>query len=313
MGRSGAMDALTPARRQTTLVGPVRPFAGAGSVRAHRAAPVSLAAPFPTQWTCAGRRGSDGGAPMTRRQPRMIVATLGWILALATSASAEGTWVLWLESGDRQTFERAGAPHPRSSFPSAEDCIKAIDAQWQTWGTAEGPGHHGFHRLAATSAIMMVTYGDTTYVVTYTCLPDSIHPPEPRGGSAGAAQGWYLMMPTSDVPGPVNRWLQYGTFDSARSCQAVLREARRASRRNHEAAAENYHRKQPTATEEEVTVAKEWLKDSAAGLATTKNALCIAIDDPRLLSVDPRGPSPRKRAGMRPSSPHNPSEALSFT
>jgi len=42
---------------------------------------------------------------------RVLLATLG-LLALAMSASAEGAWVLWEESGDLQTFQRTAAPIP---------------------------------------------------------------------------------------------------------------------------------------------------------------------------------------------------------
>jgi hypothetical protein len=40
------------------------------------------------------------------------------------------------------------------------------------WPAPDG----GFARLGPTSAVMMMRYGNTTYVVTYTCLPDSTHP-----------------------------------------------------------------------------------------------------------------------------------------
>jgi hypothetical protein len=43
---------------------------------------------------------------------RILLATLG-LLALATSVSAEGAWVLWEESRDLQTFQRTAASHPR--------------------------------------------------------------------------------------------------------------------------------------------------------------------------------------------------------
>lgn len=108
---------------------------------------------------------------------RRLLLTLFCLLTFATSAHAERAWVLWEESGDLQTFQRAAAPRPLSSYARVEDCIKAIDAEWpKAWGTAEEPERHGFTRLTPTSAIVMVRDARTsiTYVVTYTCLPDTM-------------------------------------------------------------------------------------------------------------------------------------------
>jgi hypothetical protein len=113
---------------------------------------------------------------MRPRYSRILLATL-WLLVGAMSAPAEGAWVLWEESGDLQTFQHTAAPHPQASYTNVEDCIKAIDAQWpKAWGTTEGPERHGFSRLTPTSAVVMVRYENTntTYIVTYTCLPDSM-------------------------------------------------------------------------------------------------------------------------------------------
>jgi len=111
--------------------------------------------------------------------------TLLSLLTFATSAHAEGAWVLWEESGDLQTFQHSAAPRPRSSYARVEDCIKAIDAEWpKAWGMAEGPERHGFSRLTPTSAIVMVRQAktNTAYVVTYTCLPDTMTVRNPRTG-----------------------------------------------------------------------------------------------------------------------------------
>jgi hypothetical protein len=120
---------------------------------------------------------------MIRRAPLIGVTAFGYLLALAVPASAGGAWVLWEESGDLQTFRRTPSPHPKSSHASLEDCLVALDAEWQAaLRTTEGPEHHGFNRLTPTSAITMTRNEDTniTYVITYTCLPDSVRPPEPK-------------------------------------------------------------------------------------------------------------------------------------
>ena len=98
-------------------------------------------------------------------------------LALATSAHAEQTWVLWEESNEMHRFERTPANHVRSTYATVEDCIKAIDAAWQRVTTGWPRSDGGFERLGPTSAVLMMRYGNTTFVVTYTCLPDSTYPP----------------------------------------------------------------------------------------------------------------------------------------
>lgn len=107
---------------------------------------------------------------------RAFLALVG-VIALATAASGEGTWVLWEESNELHTFVRTPDNRVRSVHPTMEDCIKAIDAEWQRTVAAWPAPSSGFNRLGPTSAIMMMTYGTTTYIVTYTCLPDTMRPP----------------------------------------------------------------------------------------------------------------------------------------
>jgi hypothetical protein len=121
---------------------------------------------------------------MVRRAPLIGVTAFGCLLALAVPASAGGAWVLWEESGDLQTFQRTPSPHPKSSHASLEDCLVALDAEWQAaLRTTEGPEHRGFNRLTPTSAITMTRNENTNimHIVTYACLPDSVRPPEPEG------------------------------------------------------------------------------------------------------------------------------------
>ncbi len=108
---------------------------------------------------------------------RRAFLALVCVIALAASASAEGTWVLWEESNELHAFARSPASHIRATYASVDDCIKAIDAKGDgvkaAWPAPDG----GFTRLGPTSAVMMMRYGSTTYIVTYTCLLDSTYPP----------------------------------------------------------------------------------------------------------------------------------------
>ncbi len=99
------------------------------------------------------------------------------VVVLTTSASAENTWVLWEESNELHAFARTPANHVRATYARAEECTRAIDAEWEKVKAARPAPDGGFSRLGPTSAVMMMRYGDTTYIVTYTCLPDSTYPP----------------------------------------------------------------------------------------------------------------------------------------
>jgi hypothetical protein len=105
------------------------------------------------------------------------------LLVLAGAASADGGWVLWEESNDLETFQRAATPRARASYTNLDDCIKAVDAALPAaWVTSEGQALPGWSRLTPTSAIVMVRdpHTNITYVFTYTCLPDTLLPPAPK-------------------------------------------------------------------------------------------------------------------------------------
>jgi hypothetical protein len=81
---------------------------------------------------------------MTRS--RVLLVTLCCLLALATSASAEGAWVLWAYLPD-------GQPHPVSTSPTKEECIAVRDAREEN---------------------------RRPEVATYQCFPDTIDPRGPK-------------------------------------------------------------------------------------------------------------------------------------
>ena len=90
---------------------------------------------------------------------RGALLTLVCVVALATSARGAGMWVLWEESNEMRTFVRTPANRVRSIHTRIEDCIKAIDAEWEKLLAARPTPDSGFDRLGPTSAVMMMTYG----------------------------------------------------------------------------------------------------------------------------------------------------------
>ncbi len=121
--------------------------------------------------------------PKGSAAPACLLPVALYMLVLTAPASADAGWVLWEESNDLETFQRTATPHPRASYTNLDDCIKAVDAALPAARvTSEGQALPRWSRLTPTSAMAMVRdpRTKTTYIFTYTCLPDTVHPPAQR-------------------------------------------------------------------------------------------------------------------------------------
>jgi hypothetical protein len=95
----------------------------------------------------------------------IAAATLCWLLATATSASAEGRWVLWARTCEVRGQVCGGEWRRRETYEAERWCRAARTTAANKAFTPEA-------RKAAT------TRGT---VEEYQCLPDTTAPPGPKG------------------------------------------------------------------------------------------------------------------------------------
>jgi predicted TPR repeat methyltransferase len=134
---------------------------------------------------------------MTRRSACTVIATLGCLLAVATSAHAEGAWVLWSQEVATEpglAAEDKKAWRPIATFETKSSCFSDASTKAEELanmlrlsdGTVKGRKIEvqrlglGQDHLAVKSTFSGDLFDGARLWTFYKCLPDTVDPRGPK-------------------------------------------------------------------------------------------------------------------------------------